>query len=366
MTLSTESQIFSLSSLFHPAKVFSCGVDTQFEWTHEEGFGDIQNTLGAEALPILTPGVYEDSNLDEFRSMQNAEARFTMIPWTVIFADGRFEQDGDTTFEQGSIDGPDEKFDFKTDAQNTQYHARAGFTTSPQSWLSLNAQYEYRSSRTSYNQLVDSTPLTGYPAFILGRTITTDDVETKLVLRPANWLRTTLSYRIEGTDFSTQTDPVAAGVSPGGALLAGRYSAHTYGLSSSAAPLPRLNLTGSIVYSDSRTVTFDNNDPSVAPYKGGVYMVNAGAGYAINPKTDLNASYSFAQSDYAQNNGPVAVPLGLDYTRHTVTVALVKRFTPRLSGALRYSFYTYAEPTAGGLTDYTAQGIFASLSFRWP
>jgi hypothetical protein len=365
VTLSTESHIFSASSLFRPGPALSLGLDTQYEWTHEVGFGDVENNLGSPSLLILSPTVLEDSNFDEFKSTQNAEARFTQIPWTVVFADARFEEDSSTSFEQGTINGLNDPFANKSAAQNTEYDLRGGFTTSPRTWISLNTQFRSYASETSYNNLIDSTPLTGYPGFILGRTIKTDEVETKLVLRPANWLRTTLNYKIEGTDFSTLTDP-ALHATAGGPLLAGKYEAHTYGLSSALAPAARLNFNGSLTYSDSRTWSFANDDPSVAPYKGGVYMVNASAVYALNQKTELTASYSFAQSDYAQNNGVAGVPLGLDYTRHNATIALVKHFSDKLSVAVRYAFYTYAEPTSGGLTDYTAQGIFASLSFRGP
>jgi mono/diheme cytochrome c family protein len=366
VTLSIQSHIFSVSSLFRPVPTLSLGFDTQYEWTHEDGLGEVETTFGNLAVPILSPPVFEDSNFDEFKSTQNAEARFTKIPWTVVFADARFEQDGLTTFEQGTIDGPDNPFATKSAVQNTEYEVRGGFTTSPRTWLSLNTQYRFYASDTSYNNLFDSPPMIGYPAFILGRTIKTDEVETKLVLRPASWLRTTLNYKIEGTDFSTLTDPASPGLSPGGPLLAGRYEAHTYGLSSAIAPVARLNLTGSVAYSDSRTLSFANNDPSVVPYKGGVYVVNASADYALNQRTDLSASYSFAQAAYGQNNGAAGVPLGLDYTRQSATIAVVEHFSDKVSGAIRYTFYTYAEPSSGGLTDYTAQGIFASLNFRGP
>jgi hypothetical protein len=82
--------------------------------------------------------------------------------------------------------------------------------------------------------------------------------------------------------------------------------------------------------------------------------------------TDLSASYSFAQAAYGQNNGVAGVPLGLNFTRHSASIALVEHFSDKISGALRYAFYTYAEPGSGGLTDYTAQGIFATLAFRGP
>jgi hypothetical protein len=298
--------------------------------------------------------------------MQNAALRFTKIPWTVLSADARFEQDGLSEFQQGNIDGPSDPFASKTDAENTEYDVRSGFTTSPRTWVSLNTQYRFYASDTTYNQLFNSAPLTGYPGFILGRTIKTEEVETKLVLRPANWLRAALSYKIEGTDFSTRTDPLTAFLEPGGALLAGKYQAHTYGLSAALTPVTRLNLTGTLTYSDSRTWTFANGDPSVVPYQGGVWMATGSAGYRLNKSTDLSASYSFAQANYGQNNGAAGVPLGLDYTRQSATIALLKHFSEKISGSLRYTFYTYAEPSSGGLTDYTAQGIFAMLTFRGP
>jgi hypothetical protein len=366
VTLSTASQILSASSLFRPLPSLSLGFDTQFAWTHEVGFGNVENAYGFAAGPIApTTIVEDDSNLDEFKSMQNAAVRFTKIPWTVLFADARFEQDSNTSFEEGTID-PGESFAAKIDAENTEYDVRTGFTTSPRTWISLNSQYRFYASDTSYNHLINSSPLTGYPAFILGRTIKTDQVETKLVLRAGNWLRTTMSFKIEGTDFSTDTDPVTNSISPGGPWLAGKYQAHTYGWSATLTPVKRLNLTGTLTYSDSRTWTFANNDPSVVPYKGSVWMATQSAAYALNHTTDLSASYSFAQADYSENNGVAGVPLGMNYTRHSATMALGKRINPRVSAALRYTFYTYAEPSSGGLTDYTAQAIFATLTYKMP
>jgi Planctomycete cytochrome C len=366
VTLSTESHIFSASSLFHPLPSLNFGLDLQNEWTHQDGFGEVENTFGALAVPITTPPVLESSDYDEFKSSQNAQLRFTKIPWTVLFADARFEENTTTSYENGTIDGNDNPFIDKTAADNTEYNIRGGFTTSPRSFISLNTQYRFYDSDTSYNHLLDSTPLTGYPAFILGRKIQTQEVETKLVLRPARWIRTTLSYKIENTGFATLTDPVAFGVSPGGPVLAGKYLGHTYGISTALTPLTRLSLAGTLTYSDSRLRTFANNDPSVAPYQGGVYLATASATYAINQTSDLSASYTFSEANYAQNNGTAGVPLGIDYTRHNAALALTKHFKHQITGTIRYAFTTYTEPTAGDLTDYTAQSIFAVLTFQQP
>jgi hypothetical protein len=369
VTLSTASHIFSVSSLFRPLPSLSLNFAAQNEWTHEEGFGAVLNTFGSPAALIPLQPVFEDAaNLQEFKSSQSAAVRFTKIPWSVLFADANFEQDSSMSYQQGTFDGPEDPFISQSDVVNTQYDVRSGFTTSPRTWISLNAQYRFFASDTDYspyNPFINSEPQIGYPGFILGRTIKTQEAETKLVLRPANWLRATLSYKIEGTDFHTRTDPLA-GITPGGELLAGRYLAHTYGVSAAVTPVSRLNLTGTLTYSDSRTWTLDNGDPSIAPYQGGVWMATGGAGYQLNKTTDVSASYSFAQANYGQNNGVAGVPLGLDYTRQSATIALVKHFSAKISGSLRYTFYTYKEPTAGGLTDYTAQGVFALLTYRGP
>ncbi|HTA30624.1 MAG TPA: c-type cytochrome domain-containing protein, partial [Candidatus Cybelea sp.] len=240
VTLSMASHIFSLSSLLRPLPSLTLNFAIQNEWTHEEGFGDVVNNFGTSAGPIFLQPVLEDaSNLDEFKARQSAAARYTKIPWTVLFTDVSFEQDSSDSAEEGVIDNTSFPFISKSDAANEEYDVRSGFTTSPRTWISLNAQYRFYGSDTDYspyNPLIDATPQTGYPGFILGRTLRTQEVETKLVLRPANWFRTTLSYKIEGTQFSTRTDPLA-GITPGGTVLAGKYEAHTYGLGASLTPV---------------------------------------------------------------------------------------------------------------------------------
>ena len=94
-----------------------------------------------------------------------------------------------------------------------------GFNTSPWRTVSFTAQFNKRISDTDYNDLRDQSPSggEGYPAFIRERRIDTDEVLTKLVVKPAKWLKTTLSYRLIATDYDTTTDSVAGGtLSPGG------------------------------------------------------------------------------------------------------------------------------------------------------
>ena len=366
VTLSTESHIFSVASLFTPVEDLSLSLASQNEWTHEEGFGQADLNFGLPTTPamfFLFP-VSNDSNLDKFKSMQNATLRYTGIPWTVWSADLRFSQEETGEFAE-QAGGVPEAFTQKTDADNELYDIRTGFNTSPWTWFSLNTEYHFSSSDTEYNNVLDSTPLSGYPAFILGRQIRTDQLDTKLILRPASWVKTTLSYGLVTTVYSTETDPVSGGISPGGPLLAGAYDSRDYGLNITLTPWRSFYFSGALTYGDSTTTTADNSDPSVVPYKGHVYTVTTSAGYALGKSVDLSATYSFSTANYGEDNAASAVPLGLDFTRHNLTFGISKKINARLSAGLRYLFSEYREPGTGGINNYTAQGAFATLSYAW-
>src|SRR5207249_9890660 len=161
-------------------------------------------------------------------------------PFTILFGEARFEQDDIGQIEQDDIvTSPASAFLRDTDARNDRREGRLGFNTSPWHWLSFSAHYKNRLSDTDYDKRVDSiikdptnhvfAPNPGYSAFIRNRKIDTDEVEAKLVLHPANWLRTTLTYQLVSTEYSTTTDPVP-GSSTSESLLAGNYDAQVYRL----------------------------------------------------------------------------------------------------------------------------------------
>ncbi len=367
ITLRRESEIFSVASIFTPLDYLSFSLGSQNEWTHEEGFG-----ASVPDFEFVTNS-FTSADYDEFRSTQNANLRFTKIPFTVLFADAQSEEESIGEYQQ---EDP-AVLTNKTDATSDRYNLRTGFNTSPWRWFALDAQYQRRYSDTDYNHLIDefvspfgdptyTTPTNGYPAFILNRKIQSDGFETKLTLRPANWIRTTLTYQITATDYSSKSEPVFFGLSPGGPILDGRYDAQTYGFSATLTPWRRFYFSSTFTYSQSRAVTENSGDPSVAPYRGNIYTLIATATYALNPKTDLQAIYNFSRAGYGQNNSAAGVPLGLDFTRHRLIAGLTRRFSARVSGSLHYEFDQYTEPSSGGANNFTAHGIFATIAYNWP
>jgi hypothetical protein len=368
ITLSRESEIFSVANLFPPLSYLTFSLGSQNEWTRERGFG--------ESIPDLELGgdVPANSSLDEFKASQTANFRFTKIPFSVIFGDAQFSENN---YSVSQAKDPNE-FQHETAANNFRYDLRTGFTTSPWRWMDLTAQYERQSSDTNYRQLQDifmtyglNAPTNGYPGFILGRTISSDQFETKLVLRPAAWLKTTLTYQLTSTDYSSKTDPafdfgLAQLVSEGGFIADGHYDLQTYGVSAVVTPWRRFYFSGAFTYSRSRATTANNGDSSIASYAGNIFTVNAAANFSVNEKTSLQLAYNFSCADYAENNAAAGIPAGLDYTRNDLIVGLTRKLTKNLSAALHYEFSQYSEPGGGNFNNFTAHGLFATLTYRWP
>ncbi len=94
ITLSRESEIFSVANLLTPLDGLFVSVATQNEWTGENGFG--------ESIPDLELGgtVPANSSLDEFKATQSGNVRYTRIPFSVLlFADGQFSEDNYSIYQ---------------------------------------------------------------------------------------------------------------------------------------------------------------------------------------------------------------------------------------------------------------------------
>jgi hypothetical protein len=369
ITFHRESEIFSVASLFTPLEYLTFSLGSQNEWTTQDGFGN--------SIPDLTLGVNTPagSDLNLFKASQDANVRFTKIPFTVLFADARLDEESVNEFQKQDPNSANALAN-QNDAMNHRYDVQTGFNTSPWRWAALNAQYQKQASDTDYNNPTDvvngnSGVTNGYPGFIRSRNIDTDKIETKLDLRPLTWLKTTLTYQITSTDYSSRTDPaydanLAQLVSPGGPITDGHYDAQTYGFSTTLTPIQRLYLSGAFTYSQSRVTTARNGDTSIVPYNGNIYTVITTATYAFNAKTSLQTSYTFSQASYGENNAADGVPLGLDFTRNELLVGLTRQLTKNLTGVLRYQFSEYSEPTSNNANNFTAHGVFATFVYKWP
>lgn len=364
-----DAHVGAMSALLGPWDGLSLFGGVQAEWSRQKGFGRYTD----ESMGVLTDVA---SGLDKAVVQENAGLRYTKIPFTVLFAEGRLQQESVGQFEDRRTTAPDaDDFLRDTDATSHAKDLRIGFNTSPWRRISFGAHYRWldKTSRYDHARDQDGAGLAGnpgYSAFIRFRDIKTDEFQLKTTIHPASWIKTTLTCKLVTTDYRTDTDrvevPFIGLISPGGTLLAGTFDAQTVSLNFALTPVRRLYLSTTMSYVNSRTWTEVNGSPAVVPYKGAIYSAISSATYALSERSDLQLSYLFSLADYGQSNFADGLPVGMKYQQHRIQASVGRRFLNNFSARLQYGFYLYDEPSSGHFNDFTAHSLFATLTMRWP
>ncbi len=364
--LDRESHLFSASALAGPWANLSLSAAVQSEWTRQTGLGDENLRLGNPAIPFLfSVPVTLSSQLDTHATTEQFGLRYTGVPHTALFAEGRFQQEARGTFER-QIGGA-EPFLRRTDAGADRKEFRAGWHTSPWPGVTFSTSYKRRERRTDYanSEYVIAAGGGPYPGFLRQRASTGDEVDARVAWRAASWWQTHIGYRLAATDYVTATDALA-GTTPGGAVFAANHDAHTWSMGHTLAPFRRWTLNASASYTDSRASSAQNGVASVVPWRGGIVSAQGGATFAWTATTDLRLSHAWSRADYAQNNFAGGLPAGLEYDQHCLQAGLTTRLKRGATANLQYGFNRYTEPTGGNAYDYTAHSILGTLKLKWP
>ncbi len=353
--------------------VFYGGV--QGDWSRQQGYADVTQRIGSPTNAISSH-VLSWSDLERELFEERAGVRFTGLPFTSLYAEGLWQQESVDQFEDQSLtlsrpglpDVQATTLDRGTDAEAEIDQYRFGLSSSPWRSLLFAAHYEIASRRTDYSPTADDASFGpqgfGYPNFITGRRIDSDEIEASLTTRLGPRLKTKLKYQFNQSDYETRHQFLANGT-PAGAVSAGEQEADIFSVGLNWNPLNRLGFDVSGSFADTRLSSFANNSPAVVPYDGEVWSVTMAANWTMDELTRLNAAYVWSQADYRQENFAAGLPLGIEYHWHQLRASLDRKLSEQLALTLLYLFQLYDEPTAGGYNDYTAHGAFVSLTWHW-
>ncbi|HVM60975.1 MAG TPA: hypothetical protein VMV72_08915 [Verrucomicrobiae bacterium] len=356
ISVDLDSDVVNLSGMLGPFKglVFYGGLDGEVTDTH--GFSRAVFGPGAGATTNVIHSSENTKNLSETLGL-----RYTKIPYTTLYAEGqwneeRIDLDQDETQDSVSSLG--------LDSNETSFRQdyRVGFNTAPLPRMTLAARYRHYIDHDDYDYPTDT--VVGYPGFITAQDFTTDEIMTKLTLRPCSRFNVAFTYQLVSTDIRTTTESIPV-LLPGGELQSGDYDANIYSVSATVTPMSRWYLTGYFSLQDTRTASVADGNPAVVAYRGNVYTVMATSGYALDKKTDLTLSYSYSCSDNFNNNSASGLPLGLNFQRHEVQAGVSRKIRPNVVAHLRYGFYSYDESSTGGYNNYIAHLATASCSVRF-
>ncbi len=367
--LRSSSHVFNLGGQLGPWDGLAFTTAVQGSWTRTEGFGN-GSVFG---FPVRSAHTY-GSDMDRAVLEQRLGVRYDRIPFTVLFADAKLRQEGTGQFERELIDdgfGTDKDYLRNTDATGRVKEFRGGFSVSPHTAVTFTTSYRKRDQSDDYNHRTDTdlsgTPGNGYPALLLARDETSDAFEARLAWRTTRWLRTTLKYQFSATEFLNLTAPAAtffpAGGAPGGRLLAGKYDEHLYSLNATLTPWKRLHLNATINYSDTRQISGVNDGVAIVPFEGGTWSVISSGTFVVDNRTDFTLTHSFSRADFGQSN-TASLPLGLNFSMHGIQAGLKRRIRDNVRAGLQYLFQHYDERNTGGFNNYTANGIFATMTWE--
>ena len=220
ITLAQSAHVFNANAQLGVWKglTFSSGLQT--EWNRQRAFGtvDLDEAFLFPTTNVPNPHLVI-GDYDRFIAEEKFTLRDTQIPFTVFYGEARFRQEQIQQFEELAPEeaGLATTTDFirDTDARYDWRQYRAGFSLSPWSRVSLDAYAQRRDHKDTFHHNIDERPIDtpgqGYPGFIIGRQTTADEVGTKLVVRPASWLKTTLTYKLLSTEYETLTESTAIG-----------------------------------------------------------------------------------------------------------------------------------------------------------
>jgi hypothetical protein len=366
--LEQDTHTFNLNTQLGPWSGLTLYAGAQSEWMSQRGFGDVRldegfpPTLGG----VIPRPIFLDSNLDRAAFEEHVGARFTKIPYTVLFVEGRAVQESIDQTEERIGEGS--AFLRDSDTTGETLEGRAGFTISPWSPVSLTAHYKRRERKWDYDHLTDIDEWRGdhgYSAFITNQEFDGNEISAKLSVRPANWVKLGFTYQLLSSESAMTTLPIPTGVfgeMPGGEVISYNYDAHIYSVNAALNPWHRVYLNSSFSYRNSRTWTGHEFTPTVIDYEGELCSSISSITYVVNEKTDLNASYAYSWADYGQNNDPAGLPVGIIYDWHIVSAGVTRRFQKNITTNFQYRFYQYDEDNSGGLNNYTAHGVLAALT----
>jgi hypothetical protein len=373
VTLERESHVFNLNGMLGSFGGVTLSAGVEEEWTREHGFSGSNTFLnpvytnGLNTLPPITIAAVPtilSSDYDQNTVTETVALRYSKIPFTSLFVDARLQQE---TIAQYDDDfQPASGFAQDTCFSSQLADVRAGFSTSPWRSFSFSGHYRRYDNSSQYNNDSGMPPPESYPGFILARDLLTDELEGKVTWRPRSWFTSTITCQYTDTHYTTDTDPVTPGVSPGGTILAGKDISRIYSINSTFIPMSRLYLSGTFSYQPTVSTSAANSVPTIVPYRGDIYNVLASGVYSLGDKTSIFANFTFSEADYAQDNFTAEMPVGIEYQLKTIGIGIARRFGNNLIAKVQYGYDTYEEPSSGAANNFRAQSVFGTISWRLP
>jgi hypothetical protein len=341
-----DTHLVNVSAMVGPWKNLTIYGGLKAEQT--DSGGDTDAVL-REILPgvgLVEPDAAIRNSSEKTAFEEKVGFRYRGIPHTTLYAEGTWAQQ-DIDLLETEVEDAELALERSTSTDVDRARYMVGFTTSPIPRTGLAVRYLKRYRSNQYDHLVDTDE--GYPAFLLGQDLETDEVSSKLTYRLNSRVQATLRHQLVTTRIDTTAD-----TDPPSALQSGDFKQNIYSVGLAVTPAARLYITANLSYQDVRSQAFDNGVQSIVTYEGDVVAFNGGAAYVFDDLTRAELRYTHSRSRNDDDNVEAGLPLLLDNERHALLVGLFRKVRENVELHLRYGYFSYDEDSNGGIDDYRA------------
>lgn len=355
--LDQQSHVLNLNSQFGPYHQLSFHGGVQAEVIDTEGN---THAILTETLPgqgPVSPEARMRSRTDKNAFLETVGVRYSGIPYTSLYAEGKWRQQ-DIDQHEKEVEDDITVFERLTDTDVDRQRYTFGFSSSPVRRLTFSGRYRLSDRENDYDHKIDTEP--GYSAFIDRQDLDSQEIQTKVTARVITALKASFQYQRVKTEIDTLSQ-----TTPPSNVESGDYLADIYSVGVTATPISSLYLTGQFSYRDVKSESFDNDSLSVTAYNGDVYTFLGTAGWAVTKKTNLTLEYLLSWADNFQDNSENGLPLGVNNTRYGISLSCSHRLTEQIQARLGYGFYKYDEESNGGVDDYKAHVVGMGLEFTF-
>jgi hypothetical protein len=332
------------------------------EWQNINGATIERNLLGN----VINNGI-QNSGIDVQDFTEEIEIRYSGIENMLLYS--RFEwTQGDKDSRQNELGrngGVDRLVDVDTD--DGKYIVGANYY--PMSGLSVSAQYYYRTTDQEYSSN-DAITRRDLGSQILDHNSDTNDLNLRLTWRALPNLTLVSRYDYQQTTIENRTQRLGAGSGFVGVLdliESADITSHIFSQSATWMPIDRLYVQGNFSYVMAETDTpADTANPNVIRDSENDY-ITAGltAGYALDNKTDITASYSYYYADNYAAISPVVRGFGTSIEEHVFSVSLNRQISANMIWNLGYGYYKGNDGAVNDFNDFDAHMVSTGLQVRF-
>jgi hypothetical protein len=363
----------NVSFMFTPCEHLDLVPSLRVEHANQSGVANFISTdVGPAPTFTSTQEPLENQQERNFTDVSEAlELRYTGITNWVYYVRGEWlEGQGDLTEVQANLEvaPPAPTIERDTDSTRLTQKYVLGINWYASRKLNFALQYFHKERNNDYNHEVDSTSNATnsgnrYPAFLVAQNFKTDDTNFRVTWRPWTLLSSVSRYDFQLSTIDTTGDNLNE-------IQSGNMVSHIFSEALTLTPWNPVYLQLSGMYVWDQVDTPATVQPGaaaglVSKSRNGYWNLNANVGVALDDRTDLQASYSYYESNDFMNNSAVSTPYGDESREHGVTVTLTRMLSPRVRLTLKYGFFDYNDVASGGHNNYRAHLVYSGLQFRF-